>query len=691
MALVGVAWFRGVGPSVGMAVLCGSVCAQTAPVEPTLPENQILAQRDMAWRASLPLQPSRVDGAVDVAVEHSAALTQKLDELLVGEGAMYWSAANSLGIADGLGQRGFVTSNQGNSQLQASRNYLNGHADLAWRFARHPTTLERIRLAPGHDAVMLGAGTPGGALLQESKTSTGQEHTAVALAAHTRGGRAASLDLDRQWGDWGMRAVVASDEGGRSAEGVLTRREALLLSNRLALPVGSLRLDAEVQGNAMPYAFGTVYAGGQFWWDAPLVDSRSNASRTYRRQALYYEQQWSPSLALRAYAQYGQAQRNETLLGFWTVTSPGTVSGYYRVLGEHYAQRDLGVELRGQHAWGEALHRWMLALQSHIQDRVFDGPQNIAGFALNLNDPVFPANPAALPMSKRYTTEAYEERGVAVASSWERGDWQGRLGVRRSAYSIDAATSSTAWPARARVGEAGVTNAGGSVGWNVKPQQHLWLGVAQSFLPNRGTFSGGEYLPPSSGQQWEMGWRWTAPGDVGPRDTVALQVYWLRQTNVPAVDPADRSAFVLQGATASRGVGLSASTHMGGWSVRGALTVQTARIEAPTTASAGRYLIDTPDQWGAVTLGHALAGGQVSWQVQASGRRPMDSVGSAWTPEYAVHHFEFRPVTAAPPHGQWLLRLQNATDLRYARAATATDNVWQGARRSLELVWTGRW
>lgn len=657
---------------------------------PALSEVEVIAPRDKDWDAFVPLTASRVDGGTVVRIEPDAALSQKLDAILVNEGTVYWSAANSLGISDGLGQRGFVSSNQGNSQLQASRNYLNGHADLAWRFSRHPATLERVTLAPGHDAVLLGAGTPGGALLQDSKTSTGAEHTRVALGAQSLGGRSATVDLDREWGAFGLRSVVAVDDGARSAEGVTTQRNAALVSGTLALPVGKLRLDVEYHGNATPYPFGTVYADNQLWWDAPLVDTRSSASRHYRRQALYYEHHWDSSLALRAYMQAGNSQRDEVLLGFWTVTAPDTASGYYRVLDERNTQNDAGVELRGQHALGGALHRWTVALQSHAQDRVFYGPQNIAGFSLNLNALVFPANLDALALSKRFTTEAYEERGVAAVSAWEWGDWQGRLGVRRSAYSIDSATSSVAWPVRKRAGAAGVTNASGSLGWNASEAHHVWLGTAQSFLPNRGTFSGGEYLPPSSGQQWEAGWRWTRSGESESPDTVALQAFWLRQTNVPAVDPADPTAFVLWGTTASRGVVISARMHWGAWNLRGALTAQTARIETPTGSGTGRYLVDTPDHFGAFTLSRSIATGVFAWSLQASGRRPMDSTGSAWTPEYTVHNLEYRQ-KHPESHGQWVVRLQNAGDLRYARAATGIDNVWQGERRKLEVVWSGVW
>lgn len=672
----------------GLGGLTGCFAQEAASGQPpALAEVLVTAPRDRGWETWEPLAASRVGGNTVIRIAPDAALPQKLDAILVNEGAVYWSAANSLGISDGLGQRGFVSSNQGNSQLQASRNYLNGHADLAWRFSRHPATLERVTLAPGHDAVLLGAGTPGGALLQDSKTSTGTEHTRVTLGAQSLGGRSAMVDLDRECGALGLRSVVAVDDGARSAEGVTSQRNAALVSGTLALPVGKLRLDVEYHGNATPYPFGTVYAGNQFWWDAPLVDTRSSASRHYRRHALYYEHQWSPGLALRAYAQAANSQRDEVLLGFWEPTSANTVSGYYRVLDERNTQNDVGVELHGQHSWSEALHRWTLALQSHAQDRVFYGPQNIAGFSLNLDAPVFPSNLDALSMSKRFTTEAYEERGVAAVSAWEWGDWQGRLGARRSAYGIDSATSSVAWPVRKRVGEAGVTNASGALGWNASPQQHVWLGTAQSFLPNRGTLSGGEYLPPSNGQQWEAGWRWKRNGESASPDTVALQAFWLRQTNVPAKDPADPTAFVLRGTTASRGVVLSARTHWGAWNAHGALTAQTARIETPTGSGTGRYLVDTPDHFGAFTVSRPLAAGVLAWAVQASGRRPMDSTGSAWTPEYAVHNFEYRQ-KHPESHGQWVLRLQNAADLRYARAATGIDNVWQGDRRKLEVVWT---
>jgi outer membrane receptor protein involved in Fe transport len=119
--------------------------------------------------------PGAVGRVTSVNLDDQATPPRGLDQLLVDEGAAAWDAANSLGIANGLSVRGFVVANQGVSTLQVGRNFLNGHADLVWRFARDPATVQRVDLVSGSDATLLGAGSPAASVLYTSKSPEGAE------------------------------------------------------------------------------------------------------------------------------------------------------------------------------------------------------------------------------------------------------------------------------------------------------------------------------------------------------------------------------------------------------------------------------------------------------------------------------------------------------------------------------------
>ena len=66
----------------------------------------------------------------------------RIDDFLSRRGIASTDAASSLGLAPGVGLRGFAVSSQATPGLTAPRLYLNGHADIAYRFVRDLSTVE---------------------------------------------------------------------------------------------------------------------------------------------------------------------------------------------------------------------------------------------------------------------------------------------------------------------------------------------------------------------------------------------------------------------------------------------------------------------------------------------------------------------------------------------------------------------
>jgi len=640
----------------------------------TLPEMRVT---DSVAADSLSTAPSGVGRIVRLDLERAAGSAVRIDDLLIESGAAYWDANNSLGLASGLGLRGFTQSNQGAQQLQGARAYLNGHADIAWRFARDPATVSQIEVQHGHDATFLGAGSPGGAVQYLSKAPTGTAFRRVELQATIAGGARSVFDGEWHWGTLQARTVLAGQRGGRTTEGVDDNRTAALLSTRIPWASGDLKFDLEYHGNAMPFPFGTAYAGNRFWFDKPYVDGRAEARRHYRRHALYLHQKLAESVSVEAHWQDVESTRKETLLGFFDPLNARQLRGYYRLIDETNAQRDSGVKISGGGILGEWKHRWTIAWMQHAQERLFSGPQSIGAFTLDLDNPVFPENFSSFPLSPRFVSETYRERGLGAGGMVMAGRWDWRLGVRRS--SLSAASTSNPGLPLAQAADTNQTTVSAAAGWHLTEMQRLWVSRSESFLPNRGQLSGGAYLPPSQGRQWEAGWQYqSAPSEA------AVQLFDVLQTNLPARDPNDRDAFVLVGANRSKGVTGSIKWQFGPVDIGGALTFQRVRVQSATIPGQGNHVVGVPSRFGALTLAVRSSNGTFSARLQGAGSLAGDSRASFSAPGYGVSALSWSP--NAQDGFRWGARIDNALDKRYVRALTGADNVWQGERRKL-VVW----
>ena len=460
-------------------------------------------------------------------------------------------------------------------------------------------------------------------------------------------------------------------------ERVEDARQAALISTRLPWASGEARLDLEYHGNSMPFPFGTAYAGGRFWLDRSYVDSRASARRLYRRQALYLQQSLGEAHVVDAHWQRVRSTRAETLLGFFDPLNAVKLRGYYRLIDERNAQADAGLRLRGRNSYSSWTHRWSVAWLRHGQDRAFAGPQNIGGFNLDLAQPVFPEDLTALKLSPRFVFESYREQGLGAASSFESGPWELRFGARRSRITVESSVNPAVQ--EARVIDVGHTTLSAGAGWRWSAAQRVWLARTESFQPNRGRLRSGAYLPPSEGLQWELGWE----RRVG-NHYFAMQVFDLRQSNLPARDPGDSDSFVVVGANRSRGLTASAGLRQAAYDLSGAITWQRVRVEDPVSASQGQFIVGVPATYGVLTAVAPSRLGRWTAQVRGAASLPGDTQRSFRAPGYAVWNFGWEAPTADTL--RWGARVENAFDRRYVRALTGADNVWQGERRKFR-VW----
>jgi outer membrane receptor protein involved in Fe transport len=649
------------------------------PPPRVLPEITVQAVPEDSAPSPAAMSPGGIGADAPVAVDVPGGAS-RLDDALAGMGWASWDASNSLGLGAGLNVRGFTLSDMGAPRIQASHVFLDGHADIAWMYVRDAATVESVQLLAGSDATLLGAATPGGALLLRGKAPTGRAFARVRMEAANNGLRRLVLDAERAAGPVQLRGVLVQHTGDQGVEGVTDRHRAALLSARLPVGAGALRLDLEDAAAHLPFPFGAFYQHGHFWLDTPYVDARhASADRYYQRQALAWRGPVGDAMELHAHLQNVHSTRDEVLLGAWGLGDGVTAPGYYRPLQERNRQRDAGLRLDGHGAQGLLRHQWSVAWSWHEQRRRFSGPQNIGGFQIDMVQPVFPDDPGALPLAPRFAFQTYRESGLGVAwrSTWQ--GWELRAGARRSAMR----TWSAAQPEvpLAQVQEARPLTHAWALGRELGTGQRLWLSRAQSVMPNIGQFSDGRWLPESRAVQWELGWRWQPEGERAPHrvPNLAALLFHIDRSNLSATDPADRDYFILRGNVRARGVQVRGGWPLpGGAWLQGAATAQ--HVRAHNGLGRASHVAGVPHVHGALRLDGPALHGAVPWvRVVAASHRPGDAGASFRAPGFGVVDVGVRGQAA---HGlAWGLALENAADRRYVRALTSAENIWQGTRR----------
>jgi iron complex outermembrane recepter protein len=639
----------------------------------TLPTVEVTAHRN-AYGGSLSDMPGGV-GVVTVltAKDLAAGAPDRLEDVLQAAGLATADANSSFGLSPGLSMRGFTVNNQAATGLTSTRVLLNGHPDIAYRFARDMSTVESLEVMGGFDSTLVGVGSPGGTVQYQSKRPHGKPFTQVSSALGSDGLLRATVDAERDFGALQVRAVIASQRGQKTAEQVGTDRDNLLLSSAMATPLGQFQLDVEQQNNRAPYVFGTFYANGQFWYDRPYVSPQSTANRQYTRGALYWSHMLGAHTQLKAWVQQAHVQRDERLVGFWTVKNTSLLSGYYRELQATADQQDLGFSAVHDTRWWGLGHTVTAMLSRQTQYLDFSGPQSIAKYTIDIANPVWPVNLGVLALTPRTLLQSYTEQGIAVADKIQLTEQlEARLGVRQSSLHVDSANNSrTLLP----VTDLNHFTHSEGLAWKLSPHDRVWLSRMNSFEPVAGQTRDLAYLPPQTAVQWETGWQ----RQRGTHD-VALSVFDIVQKNVPGTDSTNRNYLIPVGQVRSQGLSVVANTAWQGLQWRINTAYQHVRVTTPVSATQGPLLPGVAAYSAGVRLSSfEKAQGLGAW-VNPFGvaRRPADDKGTLYAPGFVRWD-----AGLTYKQGAWQINasMENLFDLRYIQAISASDNAWQGARR----------
>lgn len=594
-------------------------------------------------------------------------------EVLLQQLAGAVPAQANAGLSTAVQVRGFDIA----SQIQ-----YDGHPDIQRLFVRDLATVDRVEVLKGHLSVLYGQGAPGATVNYVGKEPQGSGDRQLALAVDDHGMRRAVVDLDgaaTPAAPFTWRLVVAGQAGDTWIDNVKADRRSWFGSLKWRLPgKGSLRVEAERQENERPFSFGTVYVDGHFMYDKSYVAPVAESDRRYDRYGVYLDQPMAADWRLEALWSAAEVKREETLAGFWSIVDAHTLSGYYRQLTDAADQNDARIALHREIAAGTWRHHVQGGWQRDSQDIDFSGPQNIAGFTIDVDHPDFAAvDFSSLPLWPRVSREHQRERGLFLFDRVEAGS-RARLmaGIRQSRMSIVTDNGSVT---RQATDLDHVTATWGAL-YKVADDSSLYVSRSGSFLPNRGLDRFGGFLPPKVARQVELGWH------AGGADYLHAAVFDIRQDNLTAPDPLDKTALVAVGRVRSRGLELAFRRSLSpAWAVSGQCVAQRVRNELKTDPSYGDQIAGVPAVYGAVSLDWQLNPGTKGWATLVGvGSRWGDAYGSFRAPGYVRADLGVRHVLSRDSDVG--VAVVNLSDKRYVEYLSAADNVFQGARRSLTFA-----
>lgn len=613
--------------------------------------------------ASQALVPSR---------EISQRQPERAETLLQQLAGVIPSVSNA-GLSTAVHVRGFDIA----SQIQ-----YNGHLDIQRLFVRDLATVEGVEVLKGHLSVLYGQGAPGATINYLGKRPTGSGDKKLAFSIDSEGARRIEADLDgagNPESSLTWRLVAAVQAGDTWMNNVSLDRQTLFGTVNWRLSGdGVLRFEAEHQRNERPFSFGTVYVNGRFKYDKSYVAPVADSDRRYGRYGLYLEQPVGLDWRLDALWSASLTRRDETLAGFWSIEDAHTLSGYYRELADIADQTDARLALRRDMTSGDWLHHLQAGWQRTSLDIDFTGPQNIGGFDIDIDKPDFSGvDFAALPLSSRISHERQRESGLFLFDRIEAGPRLHLMaGLRRAGLNI--ATDNGTVKKQATDIEHTATNWGGL--YKVAEDRAVYLSRSESFQANRGLDRFGAFLPPKTGRQYELGYH------AGGTDYFHTALFDIRQDNLCAPDPLDRTALVPVGRVRSQGLELDfRKTLAPSWALSGQLVVQRVRNDRKTNPAYGEHLAGVPGHYGALSLVWRSGSGIDAWATLVRvGERWGDAYNTFKAPGYT--RLDLGAGVALGKATELRLNIRNLADRRYVEYLSDADNVFQGERRNVTLT-----
>lgn len=654
----------------GIAALApiGASAADTPPTTPSVVVRaralETTSPSAGSWGGSLPLS-TQAASTTELTLSAPALTTAERIEDLVPHLPGTLPAISNAGMSSALLVRGFAL----------TRYHLDGLPDIQRLYVRDLATVERVEALRGPDAVMHGITDPGGVVeyIGKAPSFTAMHRFSQSLGDH--GLSRSTVDLTGPIGSEVAYRLVASAHEGETHPGGLTddRRIGLAALSWAYRDGGAITVSTEEQRNRRPFLFGTVITDHGVQYDRLYAADRQHNDRRYRRTAVRWEDAITDQLTVSARYAESEVNRDETLIGFWSLRNQTSLWGYATRYRDRYTQTNWRLDARLK----LGAHTLMAGRDDNRQRIDFTGTQSIGGFTVSIADPGFSGiNYDSLTTSARFKRESHRD------TSWFIGDHIAlseavdlSIGARQMHYAI--ASGATLAPA----GE------GDSLSWHLglvaRPAAGFKAHAALSTgtTPNVGTTRDGSFLPAQRTRQAELGLQWQGAGGI----TLGGALYRAVLENLPMTDPLDKTAKISAGRRRVKGMELSGRLDHGPWAISAHGNWLATRQLVSTATWLGDAFPGVPAFSAGLSLAHtlpAVAGHPLTARLDAVhvGERHGDAANSFKVGSYRRYDFGLHA-----KRGRYDLDLtvRNLFDTRYIAAISAKDDVYQGERRRL--------
>ncbi len=436
---------------------------------------------------------------------------------------------NEAGIASNVYIRGFSL---------GGRLHLNGLRDSQRFYLRDPATLDRVEIIKGLNSVLLGSGSPGGAVnLVTKKPSYKKEIQMLTVGVGSPERYRVSLDMGRPVDDSGLawRSIIALQKAETGRKNVNDDRFTFMPSLAWIDDRSSLLIEAEHNRQNRDFDFDNVFLNGEPVYDVSYTDPRTDSIRTSNRLAIQYSRELSDTWLVELNASYLKGFRDERLVGFlYLDTIENDLVGFYRKLEDDHKQYSVRAGLVHSKILGTLKHKTKMSFEINREDSSVKSAQQIDGFRLDVYHPVFDFE---LPDDDALTDNSIDLTDKEQAAYFQHTIKSRKLflslGFRQSHY------SSVALPTGKELRSVSNNHLSTSIGavWQFNPQWKIFSNRTESFSPNGGRDVNDKPFDPEQGIQYEVGFRYTKHSVHNQLVAIEGSLYKIDQNNQLKRDP----------------------------------------------------------------------------------------------------------------------------------------------------------
>jgi iron complex outermembrane recepter protein len=396
------------------------------------------------------------------------------------------------------------------------------------------------------------------------------------------------------------------------------------------------------------------------------------------RVGYQFEHRLNDTVIVRQNLRYGEVDVDYRYLTGFALEGAPAAGRTSRLVDEHTKSFTVDNHAEAKFATGPVSHTMLFGIdaQRFGLDANFKGG---AAPALNLLNPQYyvPVAMPTIPLSS--TDQTVKQLGAYIQDQIKFNNWVVTVGTRRDWADIDStnriSSARTVTEDQAQSSRVGVVYL---FDFGLAP----YASYSESFLPNTGVSAAGSPFKPTTGQQYEVGARYTIPGT---KVMVAFAAFDITQQNVLQADPGNIGFSVQIGEIRSRGFETELVANLAeGLNAVASYTRQELTILASSNAAeVGKTPFLTPRDLASAYLDYTIPSGQwtgfgLGGGVRYVGSTYMDNRNTALNAPYTlfdvgIHYRVAKGLSAA-------LNVTNLFDKKYASCSFVGGCNWNAGR-----------